>query len=404
MTLPAASATTMRWASAHARGYDAPRAAAEVVAQLRPALGEGPVDLVLAFFTAPLVPGAEELREALARLLAPGCLAGVSGGGVISAHEEIEQEPALSVVAARLPDVVISCFLLAAGSWSEVAQDGAEFARHAPGAAGAELALLFGDPFSLDVASVLEGFARHAPGVRVVGGMASAAQQPGHNAIFLNDWLAADGGAVIAFHGALRADVVVSQGCRPIGPTVQVTRAERNVIYELDGVPAAERVQQIVTSLPDDEQRLLRQGLLLGKPVRSGAAGRGDYVIRNLIGHDPESGALALGDAVAAREQLRLHARDAETAREDLELLLSPQAFDTPAAAALLFSCNGRGRNLYPEPHGDITPLQEALGGAVPAGGFFCGGEIGPVGERNFVHGHTASIAIIRPKQVLTTP
>jgi small ligand-binding sensory domain FIST len=88
--------------------------------------------------------------------------------------------------------------------------------------------------------------------------------------------------------------------------------------------------------------------------------------------------------------------RDAETAREDLELLLSPQPFDSAAGAALLFACNGRGRGLYGVPDGDITPLQEALGGSIPAAGMFCAGEMGPVGEKNFLHGHTASIAIVR--------
>ena len=104
---------------------------------------------------------------------------------------------------------------------------------------------------------------------------------------------------------------------------------------------------------------------------------------------------MAVGDLVAEGELVRLHVRDATTAREDLELLLAPQAFDTKAAAALLFSCNGRGRRLYGEPDGDIAPLQEALGG-VPAAGMFCAGEIGPVGGRNHLHGHTASIAILR--------
>jgi small ligand-binding sensory domain FIST len=170
------------------------------------------------------------------------------------------------------------------------------------------------------------------------------------------------------------------------------------VLLELDGVPAAERVRQVIGGLPDRDRALLENGLFFGRPVVEGASGPGQFLIRNVIGHDPQSGALAVGDVIAEGEQVRLHLRDAASAREDLELLLAPQAFDRRAEAALVFSCNGRGRRLFGEPDVDIRCVQEALGGAVPAAGFFCAGEIGPVGERNFVHGQTASVAILRPR------
>jgi small ligand-binding sensory domain FIST len=353
------------------------------------------VDLALAFFTAAHVPAAEALRAALARSLAPGCLAGASAAGIVAERHEIESGAALVVLGARLPGVRVSPFVMPPAGWAEPFADAEEFARSAPGAAGAELALLFGDPFSLDAPGVLRSFERFAPGLRLVGGLASAAARPGDNAVFLNEWLAADGGCAIALAGALRADVVVSQGCRPVGPPLRVSEARRNIVVALDGEPAAARVRRVLETLPDRDQILLRRGLFVGRPVAGDAAGPGDYLIRNVIGHDPESGALAVGDVVAEGEFVRLHVRDATTAREDLELLLAPQAFDTQAAAALLFSCNGRGRRLYGEPDGDIAPLQEALGG-VPAAGMFCAGEIGPVGGRNHLHGHTASIAILR--------
>ncbi len=107
---------------------------------------------------------------------------------------------------------------------------------------------------------------------------------------------------------------------------------------------------------------------------------------------------LAVGDLLGEREKIRFHVRDAETAREDLEMLLSPQVVDVRPAAALLFACNSRGRGLYGQPDGDVSILRSVLGDPVPAAGMFCAGEIGPVGDRNFVHGHTASIALIRPR------
>jgi len=394
---PAVTASGMRWASAVSRDSDTARAAREAAAALRADLGDGPVDLVLAFFTAPHVPAAEDARAILARLLEPSCLGGVSGAGVIASRHEIEEGAALVVLGARLPGVEVSPFVMPAAGWAEPFESAEAFALSAPGAAGAELVLAFGDPFTLDALNLLQSFDRFAPGLRLVGGMASAGARPGENVIFLNQWLARDGGFAVALSGAVRADVVVSQGCRPVGPPLRVTEARRNVVVALDGAPAAERVRQVLDALPDRDQALLRGGLFVGRPVSSAAAGPGDYLVRNVIGHDPESGAMAIGDLVAEGERLRLHVRDASTARQDLELLLAPQAFDSPAAAALVFLCNGRGRRLHGEPDGDIVPLQEALGG-VPAAGFFCAGEIGPVGGRNHLHGHTASLAVLRGK------
>lgn len=399
----------MRWAAAESRreGSAAPGAApaeaVEVAEALAAGLGEGPIDLVLAFMTADLTGAAEAIAETMRRRLAPGCFAATSGGSVIGATREYESGPALTAIAARLPGVEVKPFVLASSAWRAAADDPAEFARHTPGAAGAELVLLFTDPFSLDADRVLYAFNRHAPGVRVVGGAASAGARPGANVIALNDWVAHEGGIGIALAGALRADVVVSQGCRPVGPPLQVTKVDTNMILELDGQPALERAEQVLRGLSESEREMLKHGLYVGRPAKGDASGRGDYLIRNLMGADRDRGALAVADRMAARERVRLHVRDAATALEDLELLLAPQEFDSQAAGALLFSCNGRGRRFFGAPDRDITTLQAALGGDVPAAGFFCAGEIGPVGGRNFVHGHTASIAIVRGPRT-TTP
>jgi small ligand-binding sensory domain FIST len=294
--------------------------------------------------------------------------------------------------------VEVRPFLVMREHWREPVEDEAAFDLLAPGVRGAEIVLFAGDPWSLDVDRVLSLHDRYAPGVRVVGGLASAGNRPHGNALFLNDWVSSEGGFGIALHGALRADVVVSQGCAPVGPVLEVTAVEDNLILTLDGQPAVERAEQVLRDLPESERSRLEHGLYLGRPARGDASGQGDWLIRNLMGADRDRGALAIGDRVTAHEMVRLHVRDAATAAADLDLLLSPQAFDTRALAALLFACNGRGKGLYGAPDRDITMLQGALGGPVPAAGMFCAGEVGPVGERNFVHGHTASIAIIRPR------
>jgi small ligand-binding sensory domain FIST len=388
----------MRWAASHSVLPDPAAAVEQASGAVRRALDGGEVDLAVAFFTSPLAADPEALAEGLKRALAPRCLIGASGGAVIASEREIEQGPALTLIAARLPGVELKPFILSPTSWGEAMDDPLEFARHTPGIRGAELILLLGDPFTLDVERVLHAFNRHAPAMRVVGGMASAGMRPQSNVLILNDWVARDGGVAVALSGALRADVVVSQGCRPIGPPLEITRAEQNVIFELDGQPALERAEQVLRELSEPEREHLRHGLYVGRPARAGASGRGDYLIRSLLGADRDRGALAVGDRVTEREAVRLHVRDAQIAREDLEMLLSPQAFDTRAEAALLFSCNGRGRAFFGEPDRDVKTLQEALGGGVPIAGFFAAGEIGPVGERNYMHGHTASIAIVRSR------
>lgn len=398
MTTPPDTTSLMRWAEAASRAAEPEDAANEVAESLAATLGEGPIDLVLLFFTAPIVPGAEAVVSTLKRRLAPGCIAGVSGGSVIGAGHEIEGGPALTAVAARMPGVEVKPFILMPSAWGEAIEDPLEFARHTPGADRAELVILFGDPFSLDAERVLRAFNRNAPGVRLVGGMASAGPRPNANTLLLNDWAATEGGVGIALQGALRVDVVVSQGCRPIGPPLHVTRVERNLLFELDGQPALERAEQILRELPEAERECLKGGLYVGRPARGNASGRGDYLIRNLLGADRDRGVLAVADLVPVNERVRLHVRDAGTAIEDLELLLAPQEFDSRASGALLFSCNGRGKAFFGRPDRDIATLCSALGGPVPAAGFFCAGEIGPVGGKNFLHGHTASIAIVRGK------
>ncbi|MGH7740720.1 MAG: FIST signal transduction protein [Candidatus Eiseniibacteriota bacterium] len=394
---PDLGASVMRWAAASSTLESAADAAGAAARTAKSALGEGPVDLALVFFSASHAAAAETIAEALREILAPRCLIGTSARGIVTSRHEIEADPALSLLAARLPGVELHPFVLMNAGWTPAASDAREFHRHAPHAEGSELVVLMGDPFSLHIEPVLEAFNRFAPGVRVVGGMASAGMSPHSNALILNDWVAREGGVGLAMHGALRVDVVVSQGCRPVGPPIEVTRAEQNFLIELDGKPALERAEEVLRELPESERERLAGGLYIGRPVRGESSGPRDYLIRNLLGADRERGVIAVGDAVSERERIRLHVRDAVTAREDLEMLLSPQPFDSAASAALLFACNGRGRGLYGAPDGDISVLQDALGTAVPAAGMFCAGEMGPVGERNFLHGHTASIAIVRP-------
>ncbi len=184
---------------------------------------------------------------------------------------------------------------------------------------------------------------------------------------------------------------MVSQGCRPIGKPFVVTRAQRNFVEELGGEPALGRLRELAERATDAERELLQRGLHVGLVVDEHKAefGRGDFLVRNVLGADRETGAIAVGDQVGVGQTVQFHVRDAEAADEDLRELLR----GVDARGALLFTCNGRGRHLFGTPDHDAGVVAQLLG-PIPAAGAFCAGEIGPVGGRNFLHGFTASLAL----------
>jgi small ligand-binding sensory domain FIST len=252
--------------------------------------------------------------------------------------------------------------------------------------------LLFADPFTFPVDAFLQRVNRDLPGLQIIGGLASSAGSPGGNRLVLDDRVV-DEGAVGVFvdGGSIEVRTLVSQGCRPIGRPYVVTRAEQNLIEELGGKPAIERLQELAGAASEEERELLRGGLHVGLVVDEHKAefGRGDFLVRNLLGADESSGALAVGEQVSVGQTVQFHVRDAGAADEDLREMLT----GVDADAALLFTCNGRGRHLFTVPDHDAGMVENLLG-PIPLAGAFCAGEIGPVGGRNFLHGFTASLAL----------
>jgi small ligand-binding sensory domain FIST len=231
------------------------------------------------------------------------------------------------------------------------------------------------------------------PGTVVMGGMASGGMGPGETRLFWDDRVV-DEGAVGARLPGIRLRALVSQGCRPIGSVYTVTRAEGNVVHELGGRPPLQRLQELATRLSARERELVSRGLHVGRTIDEYRSdpGRGDFLIRGVIGVDSQTGAMAVGDTIEVGETIQFHVRDAETADEDLRTLLEREG--EPAVGALLFTCNGRGSRLFSVPDHDASLVSKVLGG-LPLAGFNCAGEIGPVGSKNFLHGFTASIALL---------
>jgi small ligand-binding sensory domain FIST len=328
-------------------------------------------------------------------------LLGCTGGGVIGDRHEVENRPALALLAAHLPGVMITPFHIEQAdleeSWSETYWQ----QRFAVSSDTEPTFILLPDPFSIDAQKLLEIFNTTFPQRPVLGGLASGGQSPNSCALFLNHEVV-HGAVGAALTGNFRLRTVVSQGCKPIGQPQIITRCEGQIIHELGGHPALEVLRETIGELSPEDQALARTALLMGRVIDEykDEFERGDFLIRTLMGADPTSGAIAVGDTFRAGQTVQLHVRDAMTAREDLHHLmesLTPEMAARPARGALLFSCNGRGAHLYGEPDHDSRVVTETTG-AIPIAGFFCNGEIGPIGNTNFLHGFTASIGIFQEK------
>src|SRR5690606_10077544 len=161
-----------------------------------------------------------------------------------------------------------------------------------------------------------------------------------------------------------------------------------------------EVLQQLFESLDDRDRARARHSLLLGVVMdrHREVYDRGDFLIRDLVGVDPQSGALATATPLYKNAVVQFHLRDAETSAAELRELTAARARGPRPAAALLFSCVGRGRGLYGRSNHDSAVLREQLGAELPIAGFFCNGEIGPVGGRTHLHGYTSAMMFMRAK------
>jgi small ligand-binding sensory domain FIST len=329
--------------------------------------------------------------EGIHEALLPGWVVGCGAGGVLGAGREVEEGTAVAVWAAALAGEVDAFHATA----SE-AEGGLEIGG-LPELAGASAAILLADPYSFPTDQLLRGLGDRAPAVPVLGGVSSARTLDGDAALFCGEEVHG-GGAVGLRLEAVDVVPCVSQGAAPVGPEMTITAAEGHVIHELAGVPALTKLREVMGDLDTSERALTASGLLVGIALAGGGPdyGHGDFLVRALLGADPDSKAVSVGAQVHAGQVVRLHARDAESAARDLDdaLALRRTALGGAAAAGtLLFTCNGRGAAMFGEADHDVAAVQRGLGGA-PAAGFFAAGEIGPVGGENFLHGFTATLAI----------
>jgi small ligand-binding sensory domain FIST len=367
-------------------------------------LGEH-ADFALVFPSAHFAPRAEGLVANLKRAIGARVMIGCTGEGVIGPAHEIEGRPAVAVVAAQFPGVDVTPFALPRADLLNIALNPASLLKHYKPPFGTRFIVMLADPFSAPMDGVLNAFNQECEEIPIIGGMASGARQPGEAVLIVNDRVIREGLVGVSFVGPIEADIIVSQGCRPVGPVFEVTGSMNNVIDGLDGASPLVRIQAMLDDLDDEDRDLLSNGIFIGRAIDSKkeSLGRGDFLIRGVLGVDSRTGAIAVSDVIGAGERVQFHLRDARTAREDLEMMLSPHVLFGQPSGAFLFSCNGRGTRLYDEPDGDITAIRGFFHD-LDLAGFFCAGEIGPIGGKNFLHGHTASLALIRPSSLDPKP
>ena len=392
----------MKWSSFASEKPSLEEALSECVAKVKGELGSETVDLAVVFASPHYRDGYDQIPQLIAEGLAPKRLIGCSAGGVIGGGHEIEQRAGVSLTAAVMPNVEAIPFHLendslpdldaSPGSWESIVGTTRE---------NKPQFLLITDPFTIRSDNLLLGLDYAFSGSVKVGGMASGGQGPGANALILDDRVHTSGAVGLAFHGDIVIDTIVAQGCRPVDKPMKVTRCKSNVLLELDGVQALQALRDLYESLDDRDKDLARHSLFLGVVMDEfqDHPQLGDFLIRNIIGMDPESGAIGIGERLREGQIVQFHLRDAQTSAEDLTGLVNQYRDgqrQTRVAGGLLFSCLGRGMYLYGQPDHDTGIFRDALG-EIPLGGFFCNGEIGPVQGSTYLHGYTSSFGLFRP-------
>ena len=364
-------------------------AAGEAIGTVVERVGTAP-DLAVVFVSGTMIEQLDDLLDAVRTLLAPVTLLATTAVGILGGSEEVENGHGVVVWAGSLAEpfdaaAIRPVRLTAVDTGSGPAVIGM------PSLTDDDALILLADPFSFPADRFVDDLAIAAPAVPIVGGFASAGPTPGSNRLVLDDAVH-DDGAVGVIVPAAALELTVSQGCRPIGEPWVITAGAANMVHELGGKPAMTRLEEMVDALSPEDRALAARGLHAGFVVDEQQERflAGDFLIRAVLGAERSSGAIAVGSPVEVGQVMQFQVRDASSASDELTRLLPGEA----AAGALVFTCNGRGTHLFPDPHHDASLIDEVVDGGVA--GMFCAGELGPVGTVNALHGFTATVVWFR--------
>jgi small ligand-binding sensory domain FIST len=366
--------------------------------ELRSRLKSPHVDLGLVFMSPKFFSQAKQVLEILRVHAQIPLLAGCSSQGLIVGQEEVEENAGLTLGLYSMPGAELKAFYFTQEQVE--GSDGSGFWR---GETGIECDqtngwLAFIDPFHLDSETWLRTWNESYAPLPVMGGLASGDFAEQRTQVYLNGEVFEEGGVLISFGGAVKIASVISQGCTPIGETWTLTKVDQNIIHEIGNRPAYEVLAETFSQLPPAEQKVARGNLFIGLVVNEYLEDfhRGDFLIRNLLSADPRSGSIAVGAFPRLGQTMQFQRRSAAAAMEDMSELLTHAGEQLQGATVYggcLCSCNGRGQNLFGRPNHDAKSVQDKFG-PIGLAGFFCNGEIGPIGEKSFLHGFTASLAL----------
>ena len=370
---------------------DLVRAAEAAAIAARAPLGGLSPDLACVFVCGSDPEQIEAALQRAASVLRARTVIGCSASGVIGAAQGVESTSAVSVWAAVLPGVRVRVFHL------EVIRTpgGMAILGLPEGEDADEVAVVLADPYSFPTDGFVEQ-ANEALALPLVGGMATGNRGPGSTRLLIDNRVVDRGAVGVVLGGPVGAQAMVSQGCRPVGPAMTVTAAEGNLLLELAGISAIAKLEEVISSLSSSDQALASAGLQVGVAMDEYAEEheRGDFLVRGILGLDKARGAIAIGDIVPVGRTVRFQVRDAASADDDLRAMLVHLRREfTAVEGALLFSCNGRGSNLFTSADHDVLAMRQGLSTSGVAG-FFAAGEIGPVGDRNHLHGFSASVLV----------
>lgn len=370
--------------------------------QLRARLTAPRVSLGLVFIAPKLFPYAPQILEILQVHAQIPLLAGCSSKSLIAADREWEADTGLALALYHLPGAELRATRFTQENVE--AADDAEYWHTQTGIAPAQTNgwLVFADPFHLDGETWLHGWNAAYAGQPILGGLASGEHTEQATQVYLNGEVFDDGGVAISVGGNVALAGVISQGCTPIGETWTLTKVEQNFIHQIGNRPAYKVLEETFNGLPLAEQQKSKGNLFVGLATNEYLEEfhRGDFLVRNLLGADPQTGIVAIGALPRIGQTIQFQRRDAAAATEDLHALLTrakTQLGGKTIYGGCLCSCNGRGQNLFGTPNHDAKLVQQELG-PLGVAGFFCNGEIGPVGAKNFLHGYTASLALFVQK------
>jgi small ligand-binding sensory domain FIST len=369
---------------------------------LRQQLHAPEVSLGLVFMSPAFFPHAEQVLEILRVHARVPLLAGCSSQSLIAGERELEGDTGLVLALYSLPGADLKGVHFTQSQVEEANGPGYWQLETGVASDATNGWLAFIDPFHLDAESWLRGWNEAYAPSPVFGGLASGVFSDQTTQVYLNGEVFEEGGVGISVGGDVKLAGVISQGCTPIGDTWTLTRVEQNLIQQIGNQPAYAVLADTVNKLPAKEQRQARGNLFIGLVANEYLEDfhRGDFLVRNLLGGDPQSGVLAVGALPRAGQTIQFQRRDAAAASDDMSELLQRarrELAGTTIYGGCLCCCNGRGKNLFSAPNHDARMIQQQLGG-IGLAGFFGNGEIGPVGEKNFLHGYTASLALFVKK------